>query len=72
VLKSVSLLSNDSFCPFSSTLSPWPHLPLPLSFNLSPDYLSLLHTHHLLTNLLHQLYTTPTPCNLWQKHPTLQ
>jgi hypothetical protein len=49
-----------------------PHLPFPFSLNLSPDYLSLLHTPHLLTNLLHQLYITTTPCNPWHKHPTLQ
>jgi hypothetical protein len=33
---------------------------------------SLLYTHHLLTNLLCQLYTTPTPCNPWHKHPAVQ
>jgi hypothetical protein len=37
---------------------------LPLSFpNLSPHYPTLLHTHHLLTGLLYQLYTPPDPCN---------
>jgi hypothetical protein len=36
------------------------------------NYPSLLHTHHLLTKLLYQLYTNPTPCNPWHKHPTLQ
>jgi hypothetical protein len=29
-------------------------------------------THHLLTNLLYKLHTTPIPWNLWHKHPTLQ
>jgi hypothetical protein len=43
--------------------SPSPHLSLPFSPNLSPDYPSLLHTHHLLTNLLYQLYTTSKPSN---------
>jgi hypothetical protein len=40
-----------------------PHLLLSLlSFpNLSPQYSSLLHTHHLLTSLLYQLYTTQPP-----------
>jgi hypothetical protein len=41
--------------------SPSLHLPLPFSPNLSPDYASLLHTHHPLNNLLYQLYTTPNP-----------
>jgi hypothetical protein len=69
VLKSIALLPNYSFCPFFSTLSPCPHLPLPFFPNISLDYLSIL---HLLTNLLYQLYTTPTPYNTWHKHPTLQ
>jgi hypothetical protein len=68
VLKSIALLPNNSFRPFSLTLSPCPHVPLPFSLNLSPDYPSFLHTHHPLTNLLYQLYTTPNPC----KHPPLQ
>jgi hypothetical protein len=72
VVKSIALLPYYSFCPFSSTLSHCPHLSILFSPNLSPDYPSLLHTHDLLTNLLYQLYTTPTPCNLWHKHPTLQ
>jgi hypothetical protein len=48
-----------------------PHLHLCLlsSPNLSPHYLSLLHTHHLLTS---QLCTPPVPCNPWHKHPPLQ
>jgi hypothetical protein len=62
VLKSIAFLSSYSFCPFLSTLS-CPHLPLPFSSNLLPDYPFLLHTHHLQTNLLYQLYTTPTLCN---------
>jgi hypothetical protein len=40
---------------------PLPNLLLPFSPNLSPDCPTLLHTHHLLKNLLHQLYTTLTP-----------
>jgi hypothetical protein len=41
----------------------FPHLQLHLLFtpNLSPHYPYLLHTHHSLTSLLHQLYTTPDP-----------
>jgi hypothetical protein len=61
VLKSIALLPNYSFCSFSSILSSYPHLPLPFSTNLSPDYLSILHTHHLLTNLPYQLYSNPPP-----------
>jgi hypothetical protein len=63
VLKSIALLPNNSFCLFSPTLSPYPHLPIPFSPNLSPDYPSLLYTYHPLTNLWYQLYTTPNPCN---------
>jgi hypothetical protein len=72
LLKSIALLPNYSICPFSSTLSPCPQLPLPFFPNLSPDYPFLLHTYHLLTNLLYQLYTIPTPWHPWHKHPTLQ
>jgi hypothetical protein len=72
VLQSIALLPNYSFCPISSALSPCPHIPLPSSTNLSPYHPSLLHTHHLLTNLLYQLYTNPNPCNPWHNHPTLQ
>jgi hypothetical protein len=68
VLKSIALQLNYSFCLFLPTLSPCLHLPHPLTPNLSPDYISLLHTHHLLTNLLYQLYTTTTPCNPWHKN----
>jgi hypothetical protein len=64
--------SNYSFCPFSSTLSPCPRFPFPFSSNLSLDYTNLLHTHHLQTNLLYQLYTIPTTCNPWHKHLALQ
>jgi hypothetical protein len=63
VLKSTVLLPNNSFCPFSPTIIPCSQLSLTFSPNLSPDYHSLLHSHHLLTNLLYQLYTAPTPCN---------
>jgi hypothetical protein len=69
VLQSIVLLPKYSFCPFSSTLSPCLHLLLPSSLNLSPDHTFLLHTHHLLTNLLYQLYTTPTHCIPWHKAP---
>jgi hypothetical protein len=72
VLESIALLPKYSFCPFLFTLSPCLHLSLSSSLNLSPHYTSLLHTHHLLTNLLYQLYTTPTPCNPLHRHPTLQ
>jgi hypothetical protein len=61
VLKSIVLLLSYSFCPLSSTPSPCPHLPLPFYPNMLPHYHSSLHTQHLLTNLLYQLYTTPTP-----------
>jgi hypothetical protein len=47
---------------FSAPLYPLsPHLQLPLlSFpNMSSHYLSFLHTHHLLTSLLYQLYPSP-------------
>jgi hypothetical protein len=57
VLKSIAVLPNNSFCPFSPTLSLCPYLPLPFSLNLSPDYPSLLHTRHLLRNLLTTLQT---------------
>jgi hypothetical protein len=60
VLKSIDLFTNNLLCPFSPTLSPCPHLPLPFSPNLSPDYPTLLHIDHPLTNLLYQLHTTPT------------
>jgi hypothetical protein len=72
VVKPIVLLPNYFFCPFSSTLSSCPHIPLPFIPNLSRDYPSLWHTHHLLTNYLYQLYTTPNPYNSWHKHPTLQ
>jgi hypothetical protein len=55
----------------SHPLSPCLHLSLLPSPNLSPHYPSLLHTHHLLTRLLYQLYKTPAPYNPWQKHPPL-
>jgi hypothetical protein len=56
----------------SHPLFPLLHLPLPSSPNLSPHYLSLLHTQHLLTSLLYQQHTIPAPCNPWHKHPPLQ
>jgi hypothetical protein len=40
------------FSSFLSTFFSCPHLPLPFSPSLSPDYPSPVHTHHLLTNLL--------------------
>jgi hypothetical protein len=80
VLKSIALLPNYSFFLFLSTLSLCPQLPLPFSLSLSPEYPSLLHTHHLLTNILYQLYTihplqslTQTPCiTTTQIHPNTQ
>jgi hypothetical protein len=63
VLKLIAPLSNNSFCSSHPLSSPSPHLLLPFSPNLSPDYPSLLHTHHPLNNLLYQLYTTPNPCS---------
>jgi hypothetical protein len=72
VLQSIALLPKYSFGPLSSSLSPCLHLLLWSSPNLSQDYHSLLYTHHLLTNLLYQLYIIPTPCNPSHKHPTLQ
>jgi hypothetical protein len=62
VVKSIALLPNNSFCPFSFTLFSCPHLPLLFSSNLSPDYPSLHHTRHPLANLLYQFYTIPNPC----------
>jgi hypothetical protein len=56
----------------SHPLLPMASPPPPSSHNLSPHYHSLLHTHHLLTSLLYQLYTTPASCNHWHKHPALQ
>jgi hypothetical protein len=61
VLKYIALQPNYSFCPFSSTLSPGLHPLLLFSPNLSTNCPSLLHTHHLLTNLLSQLFTTQPP-----------
>jgi hypothetical protein len=52
VLQSIVLPLKYSFCPFSSTLSSCPHLVFLSSPNLSPHYISLLHTHHPLTSLL--------------------
>jgi hypothetical protein len=72
VPKSITVFPNNLFCPFSPTLSPCSHLLSPFSLNLPPDYSSLLYTHHALTNLVYQIYTTPTPCNPWHKHPLLQ
>jgi hypothetical protein len=36
--KYITPLSNNSFCPSHPLSSPSPHLPLPFSPNLSPDY----------------------------------
>jgi hypothetical protein len=72
VLKSIALLPNYSSCTFSSTLSPCLHFSLPFAPKQSPDYLNLLHTQHLVTSTLYQLYTTPTPSSHWHKLPTLQ
>jgi hypothetical protein len=44
VLQSIALLYNYSFCPFSPTLSPCPHLPLPFSLTChqtTPPYYTL-------------------------------
>jgi hypothetical protein len=60
VLKSIALPPIYSSCPFSSTLSPCLHPSLNLP-NLLPHYHFLLHTHHPLTSLLYQLYTTQAP-----------
>jgi hypothetical protein len=52
-----------TLCTPSHPLSPCIYFPL-LSFpNLTPHYPFLLHTHHPLTSLLYQLYTTLAPCN---------
>jgi hypothetical protein len=63
VQKSISSLPNNSFYPFSSTLSPSPHFTL--SFFPQPvTRLPLPLTHSSLTDQpLYQLYTTPNPCN---------
>jgi hypothetical protein len=53
--------------PHSSTL-----FPIFTSPNLSPNCPSLLHTYHLLTSLLYQLYISPATWNPWHKHPPLQ
>jgi hypothetical protein len=63
---SLLLLCYNPLFSFPTTLSAPFHPISPPAFNylfpnLSPHYPSLLHTHHLLTNLLYQLYTTPTP-----------
>jgi hypothetical protein len=58
----------------SAPSHPFFPLSLPLlltSSNLSPHYFSFLHTHHLLTSLLYQLYTTPVPFNPWHKHTVI-
>jgi hypothetical protein len=46
--------------------------PLLSSPKLLAQYPFLLHTHHLLTSLLYQLYTIPVPCKPCHKHPPLQ
>jgi hypothetical protein len=72
LLKSIALLPKNSFCPFLPTLSPDLTIPShspPTCHQITP---SLLHTHHLLTNLQYQFYTTSTPCNPRHKHPPLQ
>jgi hypothetical protein len=61
VQQSIVLSPNYSFCPFSSTLSPCHHLFLLSSPNLLSYYLSLLCIQHLLTSLVYQLYTIPSP-----------
>jgi hypothetical protein len=58
MLQAIVLLPNCSFCPFSSTFFPLPSV----SF-LILHYPTLLHIHHLLTNLLYQLYTPQPPYN---------
>jgi hypothetical protein len=50
------------FLPLLIHSFPHLHLLLPSSPNLSPHCPSLLHTHHLWTNLPYQLNTTPIPC----------
>jgi hypothetical protein len=55
----------------SHPLSHHSHLHLLFSLNLSLEHPTLVGTHHLLTNLLYQLYTTPNPCNLCHNHHTL-
>jgi hypothetical protein len=61
VLQSIVLPPNYTFCQFSSTLFPIftspSHLPQPITT-------FTLHTHHSLTSLLYQLYTTLVPCSL--------
>jgi hypothetical protein len=52
---------NNLFCPSYPLSSSSPHLPLPFFPNLSPDYPSLLHTHHTLNNLLYQFTQPQTP-----------
>jgi hypothetical protein len=49
---------------------PLPTLSLPIFLKHVTRLAPHTHTHHLLTNLLYQLYTTLTPCNPW--HSTLQ
>jgi hypothetical protein len=60
VLQSIVLLPNYSFCHFLPTFYHYLSLTVLLFCNLSPNYPTLLHTHHLLTSLLYQLYATPT------------
>jgi hypothetical protein len=69
VLKSIALLPNYSFCPFSSTPFPCPHLLLPFSPNMSPPThlppaeqptVPTLHNPNALQSLTQALYTTTT------------
>jgi hypothetical protein len=54
-------ISQLLFLPLHIYSVPNLHLSFLSSPNLSPHYPSLLHTHHPMTNLLYQLYTTRAP-----------
>jgi hypothetical protein len=71
VLQFILISPNYSFCPSHPLFALSSPLP-PILPKLSPQYSSLLHTNHLLTSLLYQLYAIPAPCNPWQKQLTLQ
>jgi hypothetical protein len=73
ILQPIVLPTNySSFLPLhihSLPLSLFPPPILPQPVTTLP---SILHTHHLLTRLLYELYTPLAPCNPWHQHPTLE
>jgi hypothetical protein len=66
VLKSIAPLPNNSFCPFSPTLSPCPHLPLPTCHQTTPPTYILIP----LTNQPKPLLSlTQAPSTTTEIHP---